>query len=361
MVEPRRGPANCCAEQGVKPTPICVRIATFPSMLQSSNRSPERGARKARHARKDNDGEHADDGDGEVQDHVVFLTDKCNALARRLQQVEEQLFRERADGKKLLYDAASASSSKTAGSSQNINSSSSSYRSNSNFGSASPEQHPHSPASRADARLSPSNSGGHSRASSSSQALRSPAARSGGRAGGGGNSNTVDTGTQRHVGVHIWPATAGTTTTSSVVNNNRGHLSPTKVKAQTQQQQQHLRSPGVPSGIMVPPEVWKPIKEGRKPQRNGSGKMDGDALHCEIVEQEIADRFDVVTGGIEQLENVFSGAAQILENRVRAITAISRYLCVVPSIRVRVKYLFGRRNVPFLRRFPYSSVGQRAV
>lgn len=72
------------------------------------------------------------------------------------------------------------------------------------------------------------------------------------------------------------------------------------------------------------PDVWKPIKEGKKPQRNGSGKMDDDALHCEIVEQEIADRFGVVTGDIEKLENVFSGAAQILENRVRAITAISR-------------------------------------
>lgn len=76
---------------------------------------------------------------------------------------------------------------------------------------------------------------------------------------------------------------------------------------------------------MVPPDVVKAIKDGNKPQRTGGGKLDADALHSEIVEKEIADRFDVVTDGIEKLENVFSGAAQILEHRIRAIATISRY------------------------------------
>lgn len=65
--------------------------------------------------------------------------------------------------------------------------------------------------------------------------------------------------------------------------------------------------------------------------------MDADALHSEIVEKEIAERFEIVTDGIEKLENVFSGAAQILEHRVRAITTISRYdkAAVTPGLWVR--------------------------
>lgn len=74
----------------------------------------------------------------------------------------------------------------------------------------------------------------------------------------------------------------------------------------------------------MPPDVVKAIRDGKRPWRSGGGKMDGEALHCEAVEKEIADRFDIVTDGIERLENVFSGAAQILEHRVRAITTISR-------------------------------------
>lgn len=221
--------------------------------------------RKPRSVRQSIDGEHNGDHEPEAAGHVAFLTDKCNALALRLQQVEAQLFRERADGKKALHDAASAYSSQSAASLNNsINSGSS--RSHNDFSSAPME---------------------------------------------------------RHAGAHLRPATVGTAGSSSIANNKREHRSPARLEAHGQQQQ-HLRPPGLRSGVMVSPDVWKPIKEGKKPQRNGSGKMDDDALHCEIVEQEIADRFGVVTGDIEKLENVFSGAAQILENRVRAITAISR-------------------------------------
>lgn len=54
------------------------------------------------------------------------------------------------------------------------------------------------------------------------------------------------------------------------------------------------------------------------------GKVDAETRHCEIVEKEIIDRFDVVTDGIEKLGNIFTGAAELVENRVRAITMISR-------------------------------------
>lgn len=106
-------------------------------------------------------------------------------------------------------------------------------------------------------------------------------------------------------------------------NNILAHKSPGKGKIQEQHQQSH--SSGLGPGVMVPPDVVQAIKDGTRPQRAGGGnKMDADALHSEIVEKDIAERFDVVTDGIEKLENVFSGAAQILEHRVRAITTISR-------------------------------------
>lgn len=49
-----------------------------------------------------------------------------------------------------------------------------------------------------------------------------------------------------------------------------------------------------------------------------------DARHCERVEKEIGGRFNVVTENMEKLSNVFSGAAEILATRIRAITTISR-------------------------------------
>lgn len=64
------------------------------------------------------------------------------------------------------------------------------------------------------------------------------------------------------------------------------------------------------------------LREGQ-PRRKGE-KADEDAQHCHMVEKEIADRFDVVTDGMEKLVNIFSGSAQILEHRVHAIATISR-------------------------------------
>lgn len=48
--------------------------------------------------------------------------------------------------------------------------------------------------------------------------------------------------------------------------------------------------------------------------------------HYEVVAKQIATRFEVVTEDMEKLENVFTGATQILERRVHAITAISRFV-----------------------------------
>lgn len=62
----------------------------------------------------------------------------------------------------------------------------------------------------------------------------------------------------------------------------------------------------------------------RKDERRVRRRDDEDTRHCELVEQQIAGRFDVVTEGMDKLSNVFSGAAEILANRVRAITTISR-------------------------------------
>lgn len=59
-------------------------------------------------------------------------------------------------------------------------------------------------------------------------------------------------------------------------------------------------------------------------EAHGSRKDDEDTRHCERVEKEIAGRFDVVTESMEKLSNVFSGAAEILATRIRAITTISR-------------------------------------
>lgn len=62
---------------------------------------------------------------------------------------------------------------------------------------------------------------------------------------------------------------------------------------------------------------------GRSAAAKQTGEKSG---HYEVVEQQIANRFEVVTEGMDKLENVFTGATQILERRVRAITAISRFV-----------------------------------
>lgn len=257
-----------------------------------------------------NDGNGADEFDTEKQ--VYFLTDKCNALARRLQQVETQLLKERADGKKLLQEA-------TASSSQSVESSNNSSSRSYSCESAPLEQQTHPGAPSSDLRRSPRNSGGSSR--SSSQAPRSSTADFDNRGGSGiGELNNMGTGVEKKAGAYLTPRTAGSSSSNNI--HSRVHLSPEKGYAQVHQQRPH--SSGVLSGVMMPPDAVKAIRDAKKPRRSGGGKMDAEALHCEVVEKEIANRFDVVTDGIEKLENVFSGAAQIMEHRVRAITTISR-------------------------------------
>lgn len=235
----------------------------------------------------------------------------------RLEQVETQLLKERADGKQRLREAATASSF-----SRSVDSSNNSTNASYSCESAPKEKQPRpgGPSSSTRGR-SPRNVGGSSRASS--QAPRSSTADFDNRGGnGGGRVNSMGAGVERKAGAHLMPRTVGSSNSGG--NDSRTHLSSGKGSAQAKQQRRP-HSSGALSGVMMPPDVVKAIRDGKRPQRSGGGKMDGEALHCEVVENEIADRFDVVTDGIEKLENVFSGAAQILEHRVHAITTISRY------------------------------------
>eukprot|EP00903_Cladosiphon_okamuranus_P007081 g6881.t1 len=231
----------------------------------------ERGMGATRCVYNESNGAHNGADGFDTEKRVSFLTDKCNALARRLQQVETQLENERADGKKRLHEAQTALSSQFVESSNNNNNLSYSYFDN--------------------------------------------------RSGrGGGQTGNTGAGVERTAVDYSTPRTAGS-------NPSRAHLSPGKGHTQGQQQKRPQSSGAALSGVMMPPDVVQAIRDRKKPRGSGGGsKMDAEALHCEVVEKEIADRFDVVTDGIEKLENVFSGAAQILEHRVRAITTISREL-----------------------------------
>lgn len=248
----------------------------------------------------------ADELDTEKQ--VSFLTDKCNALARRLQQVETQLLKERADGKKCLHETATAVSSSQSVESWNNSSNDLSY----SCESAPKEQQPQSGASSSARNL------GESSVPQAPRLSSPDFDKHGGS--GGGKTNNVGAGVGRMAGAYPTPRTAGSSGSNIT---NRAPLSPEKGHAQGQQQQRP-HSSGAVSGVMMPPDVVQAIRDSKKPRRRAGSRMDGEALHCEVVEKEIADRFDVVTDGIERLENVFSGAAQILEHRVRAITTISR-------------------------------------
>lgn len=277
---------------------------------QTSSRSPKRGDGVTAWGFHGNDGADNSDSDLETNDRVIFLTDKCNALASRLQQVEAQLLRERPDGKKVLEEATASSFSPSVESFCNKDNRCSS------------PQPPGSRASTVDPRFSPRNSRGSSRASSQAPS----AAAFGGHGGRSGRKNDISEGDlEKRAGAYPTPRTAG----SSIDHNSKTHtlaapLGRGKLNAHYQHNNDPHISPGQGRGIMVPPDVVKAIKEGDKPRRNSGVKMDADALHCEKVEKEIAERFEVVAGGIEKLEDVFSGAAQILEHRVRAITTISR-------------------------------------
>lgn len=292
------------------PHPLHTRYS-FSS--QTSNRSPKRGDGVTAWGFNGNDGTDNSGSDLETNDRVIFLTDKCNALARRLQQVEAQLMREHPDGKKLLEEATASSFSQSVQSLCNKDNRCSS------------PQPPGSRASTADPRFSPRNFRESSRASSQAPS----AAAFGDQGGRTGRKNSIfcsDGDLEKRAGAYQTPRTGG----SSIGQNSRTHTSAAplgrgKLNAHYQHNIDPHLSPGQGRAIMVPPDVVKAVKEGDKPRRNGGVKVDADALHCEKVEKEIAERFEVVAGGIETLENVFSGAAQILEHRVRAITTISRY------------------------------------
>lgn len=283
----------------------CGSSSTTYFRSQTCNWGPERGVRTTRGAYDESNAAHNGTDELDTERQVSFLTDKCNALARRLQQVETQLLKERADGKKRLHETATAASSSRSAESWNNGSNNPSY---------SYESAPCHPG----ASPSPRNFGGSSLPSS--QAPRASSADLDNHGGSGdGKTNNMGAGVGRKAGAYPTPRTAGSTGS----NKNRAPLSPERGHAPGEQQQRP-HSSGVVSGVMMPPDVVQAIRDSKKPPRRSGSRMDGEALHCEVVEKEIADRFDVVTDGIERLENVFSGAAQILEHRVHAITTISR-------------------------------------
>lgn len=95
-----------------------------------------------------------------------------------------------------------------------------------------------------------------------------------------------------------------------------------------------------PPRRMVRPKVSSSQKAvtsstgGRNNHQAGQGISDDQddcASHCERVENEIIDRFGVVRDGLAKLSNVFTGASEILEQRVNAVTAISRFSLPIPS------------------------------
>ncbi|CAN0229507.1 unnamed protein product [Pylaiella littoralis] len=274
----------------------------------TSSRSPERGVRTTPCAYKNSNGGKNGYDDLDTTNNVRFLTDKCNALAERLEQVETQLFRERADGKKVSSKAAAAASSQCVESSSiiknnNNNSSNNDDDGNITFDSVPKMQQRHMRVPTADPSSSPRNFRASSR-----------------------------------TGAYLTPRTSDSSSCSNSSSNlAQGAREKGKVRAQ---QQQQTPSSGLGPGVMVPPEVVQTIKDAKWPRRTGGGnKMDADALHSEIVEKEIAERFEIVTDGIEKLENVFSGAAQILEHRVRAITTISS---AIRMFLQRSRYLRGK-------------------
>lgn len=298
----------CSTHFGSSPN-TCVR-------LQTGSWGAEHEIRATRCVYNDSNGAHYGADDFDTEKRVSFLTDKCNALARRLQQVETQLVKERTEGEKRVHDAEAALCC-----SQSVESSNNSSNLSYSCDSAQRGHQPHPGASSSSASLghSPRTSGGSSRALSRAPRSSTPDFDNRGGSDGGKTSN-VGAGVERTAVACPTPRTAGS-------NNNRAHLLPGKGHAQGQQQQRPHSSGVVLSGVMMPPDVVQAIRDSKKPRGSGGGsKLDAEALHCEVVEKEIADRFDVVTDGIERLENVFSGAAQILEHRVRAITTISRYV-----------------------------------
>ncbi|CAM9191270.1 unnamed protein product [Hapterophycus canaliculatus] len=310
----------------------------------TSSRSPQRGMRTMPWGFNDCKEPFSSDEDHDAKDHVSFLTDKCNDLARRLQQVEAQLFRERADSKALPSGAELAASSSYRSAESHSKSSSSN---NNPSGFAESRQQPlYSRASSTDPHFSPRGSYESSRSPSQNMSRLIPA-QVGGRGGNSavGKISGSEPGGERRDGAHLTSRTVGSNSGSISLDNTatKMPLSQERGKACTRQrdQEEHEQYPSSSPrpGIMVPPDVVQAVRDRGKPQRGGGDKMDADAHQCEMIEKEIADRFEIVTGGIEKLEDVFSGAAQILEHRVRAIAKISS---TIRMFLQRSRYLRGK-------------------
>lgn len=323
---------------------------------QTSSRSPLRGMKTTPWDFNDGNGRHSSDEDHDKNDHVSILTDKCNALARRLHQVETQLFRERAESKALLSEREVTVSL----SSRSVESlSRSSGNKNRESDSAGKRQRlPYSRTSSADPTFSPRSSCASSRAPSQNLPRSNPA--KGGDRGRNGaveKINNSESGRERRDRDYLSSGTVGSSSKRS--SGNRASQLPFsqeggKANDRERDQEHHdqHRSSSSRPGIMVPPDVVQAIRDRGKPRRNDGDKMDADALHCEMVEKEIADRFEIVTGGIAKLEDVFSGAAQILGHRVRAIATISRYVADAASVMptMRCDFVPEINNLAVLRR-----------
>lgn len=283
----------------------------------------------------DGNGAQSSDEDHDTKDHVSFLTDKCNALARRLHQVETQLVRERAGDKAPLREAELAAPS----SYRSAESPSKGSNRKNHDTSGKGQQPPCARAFSAGPNLSPRGSSRSSRAPSHNLPTSTPA-HVGDRGGDSavGKISNPEAGEEGNDGLYLSSTPVGSSSSSNVDNRaNKLPLPRERGQGYAQQRDQEEyerhRSPDSRPGIMVPPDVVQAIRDRGKPRRGGGDRMDADALHCEMVEKEIAYRFEIVAGGIEKLEDVFSGAAQILEHRVSAITTISRYdLVGAPSV-----------------------------
>lgn len=211
--------------------------------------------------------------DHDRSDRVLFLTDKCNALALRLQQVEAQLLSDRAaDNLAVVCQPGQPSDTDD---SQGL--------------------------TTANLRLYPRTAAAPGGPSSSSPGLT-------------GNSSTTDGMGPLTVKDH--PEFYHSASTRKAVVYSPSSLRPGQEIAG-----------GSFRGATIPNAAGSTVSGrdgGAQCRTKHTAGVDAEARHCERVESEIAKRFDIVTDGLEKLENVFSGAAQILEHRVRAITMISR-------------------------------------
>lgn len=235
--------------------------------------------------------------DNQHSDHVLFLTDKCNALALRLQQVEAQLLNDSVAGNLRRQPDPPFNSDDIQGATT-----------------ANPRLYP---------RSSPASGGPSS--SHRTQASWIVAAECRGGSGGAGGAGGGGSLTGRNISEANTIDVAGAVT---VNDHPESYHSASAIQTMIRSPSSRL-PPGqsIAGGSLtgVANSTAATATAGPRDGVQGRPKNMGvEARHCERVESEIAKRFDIVTDGLEKLENVFSGAAQILEHRVRSITTISR-------------------------------------